>query len=132
MNCVLNTTNCIYSLLSALLIKHLFNWRRLLSKYVSGIFRSEAPLQVTLSLCLSVCRQLVFLCMTILYIIHNDSLPFWKMTKSFNLRGNPLHSAKGGGGSCPLGKCEFLWEIFLNALNVLKCKSVQRTFYKFL
>ena len=44
------------------------------------IFRSEAPLQLTLSVCLSVCSSVctpsALLCMEIAYIIHNDSLLF--------------------------------------------------------
>ena len=36
----------------------------------------EAPLQLTMSVCLSVCTPLAFLYMAIFYIIHNDSLLF--------------------------------------------------------
>ena len=43
---------------------------------------SEAPLLLTLSVCLSVvlsvCTPLAFLYMEIVYIIHNDSLLFWE------------------------------------------------------
>ena len=53
-------------------------------KYGTFIFRSKAPLQLTLSVCLSVCssvclyvcKPLAFLYMTIVYIIHNDSILF--------------------------------------------------------
>ena len=40
------------------------------------IFRSEAPLQLTLSVCSSVCTPLAVLYITIVYIVYNDSLLF--------------------------------------------------------
>ena len=40
------------------------------------IFRSEAPLQLTLSVVLSVCTPLAAQYMAIVYTIHNDSLLF--------------------------------------------------------